>query len=183
MLSSSQSPGPSVLHQSSLFTEKTEGLGPHPCQSQVRRPMVGVKKTFILNLCHKHGSGETLKTTCSCPHLGDPSPRFVSPRSQKFLPVITSGKPQRRQYQWGTGSHTRPGPHPLPGGSCLPLPSKDKHPVLVLHHPGACDRRGGGDDCELHGPDLKRPRCLSLCPRTPASRRVKVPGLDHGMRG
>lgn len=121
VLSSSQSPGPSVLHQPSLFTEKTEGLGPHPCQSQVRRPMVGVKKTFILNLCHKHGSGETLKTTCPCPHLGDPSPRFVSPRSQKFLPCDHVGKTPEKAVPVGHLESHPPGPTP-PARGKLPAP-------------------------------------------------------------
>lgn len=178
---SSQSPGPSVLHQPRLFIGKTEESGPHPRESQARRPTVGVKRTCILNLCHKHGSSETLQTTCPRPHLGDHCRGSFPQDPRSSSPVTTSRKPQRRQFQWDTRSHTRPGPQPLPAGSCLPLLSKDKHPVLALHCPGACGRRGGGDGLQAPRPEpqeASQPQPVSADPSL-----LRAPRLDRGTRG
>lgn len=134
-----------------------------------------MKRTFILNLRHTHGSSKTLEKTCPHPHLGDPSLRFVSPTSQKFLPCDHVTETAEKEVPRGTESLTHLGPHPLPRGSCLPLPSKDRSPVLGLHHPGLGPALGPETDtaevrnCELHGPDLKRPGTLGVYPWTPAS--------------
>ena len=169
------SPGPPSAEPDKQVHQKNRRVGPHPRQHQVRSPTAGVKRTFILNLRHTHGSSKTLKKTCPHPQLGDPSPRFVSPTSQKFLPCDHVMETAEKAVPRGTGSRTHPGPHPLPWGSCLALPLKDRSAVLGLHHPGLGPALGPATDtaevrnCELHGLDLKRPGTLGVYPRTPAS--------------